>query len=192
MIAGLASGSLFAFALLAVVPLRGALAVVGALLPLLALIFHRRLAALDPDAGAGAADAELLRAAPIFAPLPFATLRVLASQLEAVEVADGTAVVRQGDPGEWFYLVERGALRVTVDGRPVQELGPGDVFGEIALLLNVPRTATVTASGSVRLRALSREAFLGAVTSHAMSSEAVERLIASRASMSAAESPSAA
>lgn len=72
-------------------------------------------------------------------------------------------MVRQGEPGEDFYLIAEGALEVTIDGRPVRRLEPGEGFGEIALLRDVPRTATVTASRESILYALGRRPFLTAM-----------------------------
>ena len=101
----------------------------------------------------------------------------LASQLRPLTVPAGAVVIRQGDHGDLFYLVESGRLRVTVDGARGRELGPGDSFGEIALLRDVPRTATVTATSPTRLYALEREHFLDAVNGSPSSREAADALI---------------
>ena len=109
-------------------------------------------------------------------------MELLASQLEALTVPAGTEVIRQGDPGDNFYVIESGRMRVTVDGAPAGELGPGDSFGEIALLRNVPRTATVVAEAESRLRVLAREEFLDAVTGHAPSARAADAVVGARLS----------
>jgi CRP-like cAMP-binding protein len=89
-------------------------------------------------------------------------------------------IVRQGEQGDRFYLVERGELDVYVDGKRVETVGPGDSFGEIALLRNVPRTATVTARTDAVLYALDRPHFLAAVTGYAPSLSAAEAVIGMR------------
>jgi CRP-like cAMP-binding protein len=109
-----------------------------------------------------------------------------------VRAAAGEAVVRQGEDGDCFYVVESGRLEVLVDGRPVREHGPGDGFGEIALLRDVPRTATVRAIEDSELRALPREEFLAGVSGSAPSAAAAESVVAARlawARPSAARSP---
>ena len=88
--------------------------------------------------------------------------------------------MRQGEPGELFYVVESGELEVSVDGAPTRKLIPGDFFGEIALLREVPRTATVTAVSDARLLVLDRDPFIAAVTGHSTSREAADAVIDTR------------
>jgi MFS family permease len=99
----------------------------------------------------------------IFAGLPPARIEAAARRLVAVPVAAGEVVVRQGDAADRFYLVDAGTLRVTQDRDGVEtelrELGPGALFGEIGLLQDVPRTATVTATTPGVLYALDADAF---------------------------------
>ena len=81
----------------------------------------------------------------------------------------GTVVIREGDPGETFYIVESGSVEVSRGGQPIRTLGAvGDGFGEIALLRDIPRTATVTAITDTVLLTLGRREFLAAVTGHAV------------------------
>ena len=101
----------------------------------------------------------------------------LARALVPVEATAGEAVVRQGDPGDSYYLVRSGALRVEVDGVPVRTLSVGDGFGEIALLRNVPRTATVVAATASELYALDRGPFLAAVGGSASSRRVADELV---------------
>jgi MFS family permease len=158
----------------------GALIAAGAFLPALVLLVGPRLLRLDAAAEAPAAELSLLRAIPIFAPLPGTPLEHLATRLVPLRVEPGTVVVRQGDSGDRFYVVVEGEVEVTVDGAPVSELGPGGYFGEIALLRDMPRTATATARTPVVLYALEREDFLAAVTGHAQSEQAAEDVASAR------------
>jgi CRP-like cAMP-binding protein len=116
----------------------------------------------------------------MFRPLQLTTIEELAGQLERVEVATGDVVIRQGEPGDRFYIVEFGRLAVTIDGRIVREVGPGDSFGEIALIRDVPRTATVTALVPASLGALARVPFLAAVAGQGDAAVAAEVVIRGR------------
>ena len=91
--------------------------------------------------------------------------------------------MREGDEGDRFYIVESGTLAVSRDGAQITEIGPGESFGEIALLRDVPRTATVTASSAVVLLSLDRRHFIPAVTGHGDANEAAELVISSRMGM---------
>ncbi|MBA2568924.1 MAG: MFS transporter [Actinobacteria bacterium] len=172
-------GAIIAPLLIKLFDVRGALIASGSLLPALALIFWRRLLAVDGDTLAPA-ELALLRRLPLFRSLPPATLDQLAASLIVVTASNGDAIVRQGDSGDRFYVIAKGEVDVWTDGRHVSTLGTGDYFGEIALLRNVPRTATVTAKSDVELYALERDEFLGAVTGHAESVEAADAVIAAR------------
>jgi MFS family permease len=175
-----ALGALAAPLLLDLLGTRGALIFAGAVLPLLVVPAWPRLNAIDRVAHTPAERLEVLRGNPIFAPLPQATLEQLAESLDEVRVATGEEIVRQGEPGDRFYLVKEGDLDVFVDGKPAQPLGPGDSFGEIALLRDVPRTATVKARSNAVLYALERDAFIPAVTGFAPSLTAAEAVIGMR------------
>jgi MFS family permease len=159
---------------------RGALIVAGSLLPLVMIPAWPRLNAIDRMTEVPVERLELLSANPIFAPLPESTLEQLAHGLEEVTAPAGEEILRQGDRGDRFYLVKDGALDVYVDGELVQSLGSGDSFGEIALLRDVPRTATVRARTEVMLYALDRRHFLAAVTGSGPSLSAAEGVIGMR------------
>ena len=159
---------------------RGALIVAGSLLPLVVIPSWPRLNAIDRAAEVPVERLGLLRANPIFAPLPASTLEQLAHALEEVPASAGEEIVRQGEPGDRFYLIKRGGFDVYVDGEPVQSLEAGDSFGEIALLRNVPRTATVRARTEALLYALDRRHFLAAVTGFGPSLSAAEGIIGMR------------
>jgi CRP-like cAMP-binding protein len=123
---------------------------------------------------------ELLRSIPIFRPLPPATIEQLAHEFEPLHVAAGRQIIGQGEHGDRFYIVAAGEVEVHVDGQPSGTLQARDYFGEIALLRDVPRTATVTALTDVDLLALERDEFISAVTGHPESAEAAHAAIANR------------
>ena len=97
-------------------------------------------------------------------PLPLPAVEQLARRLELSTVPAGGVVFRQGDLGDTYYVVESGEAEVVGDGRVIASLEPGQAFGEIALLRNVPRTATVRAVSDLRLRGLRSDDFLPVVT----------------------------
>jgi MFS family permease len=158
----------------------GALIVAGAFLPVLVLLAGPKLLRLDAAAEAPGTELSLLRSIPIFAPLPGTPLEHLAARLVPLQVEPGTVIVKQGDSGDRFYVVVEGEVEVAVDGATVSELGPGGYFGEIALIRDMPRTATATARTPVVLYALEREDFLAAVTGHAPSEAAAENVASAR------------
>ena len=161
--------------------LEGALIVSGALLPALVLLFWRKVARIDAAAAQPDPDElRILGSVPIFAPLPGMTLEHLAGRLVPLRLEPGTVVVRQGDPGDRFFIVADGTVEVSEYGRAISELGPGGYFGEIALIRDVARTATVTTKSQTVLYALDRDDFLAAVTNHAPSAEAAEEVVSSR------------
>jgi CRP-like cAMP-binding protein len=116
----------------------------------------------------------------MFAPLAPAILERLALYLEPVRFARGQTVVRQGDRGDRVFVVADGEVEVSIDDAVVGRQGPGTEFGEIALLRDVLRTATVTTLSDVELLALPREVFLAAVTGHRDSRTAADRVVSAR------------
>jgi MFS family permease len=180
LVLGLAIGALIVPFLLDLISIRAALILVGAMLPVLALLLWRRLSVINERAQVPVERIELLRANPIFAPLPPATIENLAMKLIPVSVAAGEPVFRQGDHGDRFYIVEDGRCEIWIDGEKVADAWPGESFGEIALLRDIPRTATVKAVDDTKLLALERDEFIAAVTGHAPSREAADALVGAR------------
>jgi hypothetical protein len=173
-------GGLLAPGLVALVGVRTTLVVSGAFLPALMILLWTRLAAMDAMASVPERELSLLRSIPLFAPLAGVTLEHLASRMTAVRFPAGSVVVRQGDPGTQFFVVADGELDVGVDGRPAPSLAAGQYFGEIALLRDLPRTATVTARTDVELYALERDEFVSAVTGHPESAKSADAVIGAR------------
>lgn len=181
LLASMGIGAAVAPALIGVLDVEGALLVTGAFLPLLVILTWSRVSRIDATAPAPEAhELRVLGSVPIFAPLPGMTLEHLAGRLVPLRLEPGTEIVREGDPGDRFYIVAEGTVEVSEYGRPIAELGAGGYFGEIALIRDVARTATVTTTTSVVLYALDRDDFLAAVTSHAPSAEAAEEVVSSR------------
>jgi len=178
--AGLAFGSLLTSALVALAGPRWAILGIGMLLPLAVLLSARRLVEIDRRAPVPVVEIALLRSLPLFAPLGAPELEGLAHGLAETRVPAGTAVVREGEPGDRFYVVAEGELDVHCAGRELRRLERGDGFGEIALLREVPRTATVTARTDARLYALGKASFLASVGSHPRATSEAERLVHER------------
>ena len=178
--AGLGAGSVAAPALLHGLGVRGTLALLGGGLAALALAHARRFARLDAAMPAPGPELEQLRRLAMFAPLPLAVIELVTTELVPHEFPAGAIAVREGDAGDLFYLVVEGSAAVSVQGEPRPPLGPGDCFGEIALLRDVPRTATVVADEPLRTLALDREAFLVAVTGNSVSRAAADSLATQR------------
>ena len=107
----------------------------------------------------------------------------IAANLIPVRAAAGTEILKEGDSGDRLYIVDDGEVEVSIGGRPVRRQGPGEFFGEIALLLGVPRTATVTAVSDVALFALERWLFLEVLTGHAQVREGAEAVADQRLGM---------
>ena len=181
-LAGLATGSILTPLLLHVFGVRGTLVLLGGGLAGLALAHAVRFRRLDRAMPAPGPEVGLLRNLPMFAPLPLAVTELLAAEIEPRQFPAGAVVMREGEVGDHFHLIVDGAAAVSVHGAPRPSLQRGDCFGEIALLRDIPRTATVTAERPLRTLALGREEFLTAVTGNSMSNIAADALAAQRLS----------
>jgi CRP/FNR family cyclic AMP-dependent transcriptional regulator len=95
------------------------------------------------------AKIELLKKVPLFAGCSKAELRELAKSADELDIREGTVLTREGRTGREFFVLIDGTVRVTKSGRKIADLGAGDWFGEIALITDSPRTATVTATSPV-------------------------------------------
>ena len=179
LIGAMALGTVLMPGLIHVLGLRWSLAVLGAVIGGLVLLTMPRLRTLDRTLGEPEGLA-LLRRVPLFAPLEPKALELIASQLGRRTVTAGEVVIREGDPGDRFYVVESGRTTASHDGVVLSSQGPGDPFGEIALLHDVPRTATVVADVDSVLVYLERDAFLAAVRRDAEVSGRAEDLVARR------------
>jgi MFS family permease len=181
-----ALGSLTAPLVVGALGARPAFFLVGAILPLVTLAAYGRLTLLD-QTRVPAAELEAIDGVPMFAPLSIAAKERLATKLIPVAVAAGEQVVSVGETGDLFYIVRDGELDVEIDDRHKSARG-ADFFGEIALLRDMPRTATVTATIDSRLYALQRADFLGAVTGHSAAQTAAQAVIDARLRPHTAES----
>lgn len=170
---GLGLGSVAASAAVALAGTTGGFAVAGAVMPVLGFLTWRGIHAEEAEVAPPGRALEVLRRVTPFDLLPTPTLERVARELFPVDAADGDVVIREGDPGDRFFVVAEGSMSVWKDGERIATLGPGDYFGEIALLRDVPRTATVVAEGPAELFALEREEFLATVsTSRALAAHA--------------------
>jgi predicted MFS family arabinose efflux permease len=173
-------GAIVAPVLVSALGIRGALVVTGLLLPALVIPAWPVLRRLDRGAVVPVQRLERLRAIPFLAPLPEATLEQLARAVSEEPMRAGDEIVRQGEPGDRFYVIDSGSVDVLVDGRLTATLGRGDYFGEIALLRDVPRTATVRAREDGVLMALARDAFVPAVSGYSPSLASAEAVVGLR------------
>lgn len=107
------------------------------------------------------AKTELLKNVPLFAGCSKTELQRIASLADELDLADGATLIREGERGREFIVIADGTVRVTRKGKKIRELGAGDFIGEIALVADVPRTATVTATSPVRLLVVTDRAFRG-------------------------------
>jgi MFS family permease len=175
-IGGMAIGAGLMPILISTIGLRAGLVAIGVATSALVLVSIGGLVRIDRITLAPE-GLDLLRAVPIFAPLPENVLELLARRSERVTVAPGDVIIETGEPGDRFYVIETGEVEIEKIGVAVSRLAAGESFGEIALLRDVARTATVTAATDVVLRAIDRRHFIPAVTGHADAYEQAELVV---------------
>ncbi len=159
--------------------LRWSLAVLAILISASVLPAFGRLKAMDATLREPEGLA-LLRQVPLFAPLELKSLERVAQQLVRIELPAGDVLIREGDEGDRFYVIESGQMTASFEGTVLRQMGAGDPFGEIALLRDVPRTATVTADEPTVVLALDRADFLDAVTGNSEVNNAADDMISRR------------
>jgi hypothetical protein len=160
--------------------IRGAIAATGALLPAVALVLYRRIERIDERATVPEAELDLIRSVPLFEPLPPTSLEKLARAAVWEPAPAGTDVVREGEHGDTFYVVAEGSLVVKAAGHRLEDLAAGDFFGEIALLRDVERTATVEALTDANLLAVHRLDFLSAILGTLESATTADDIVSRR------------
>ena len=176
---GAAIGALSAGLLVATIGLRGAIVVSAVLLPILAIAILRPVGRGEAAVHIPFREIALLRRLPMFAPVPAPALEAAAAALVTVDLPTGATIIREGDVGDRFWVLDTGYVAVSQGGVTIARLGPGASFGELALVRDIPRTASVTALSDVRLLALDRESFLITLTASPRAVEEGTRVAAS-------------
>ncbi len=166
-------GALIAPAVVTALGIRGALVAVGAALALIVAARWAALGRLEVAAPVPERPFRALRAVPAFAPLPLSRVEDLSRRVAEVEADTGAVLMREGEPGNWVCVLAEGTVNVDVAGHRIAERGPGEFFGEVAVLRDCPRTATVTCATHVVLYELDAETFQLAISAHPRTSESV-------------------
>jgi hypothetical protein len=175
---GLALGAVLVRVALSIGGVRAALLAPAVIAVFLIVGLWRRLRDIDTSANVPQVEIQLLRSISIFAALPAPSLEGMARELEAVSVPSGAAVITEGDYGDCYYAIAEGELAITRGNRVVQVVSRGDGFGEIALIRDVPRQASVTAVTDALLYSLHKDLFVQTVTGHLTASSRTSALIA--------------
>jgi cyclic nucleotide-binding protein len=159
---------------------RRALIATGLIVVVVVALSVPSLTAIDHRISEPGPDLALLRQVSFFGPLPVAIVEHLASELQSATYEPGDVIIQDGHLGERFYMITDGRARVCKDGKELRQMGTGESFGEIALLRQVPRTATVIAISRLQARTLTRDEFSTAVTGNAASAEGADEVISAR------------
>jgi MFS family permease len=170
-----AIGSLVTAPLLSAIGDSATIVAMGCVLPIAVVLYVGRLRAIDADIQVRGDRIDLLRQVSTLRLLPIAAIEGLALHLQYTRVEAGCDVFRAGDPGDGFYVIKSGEVAISKQGRDVSRLGPGDSFGEIALLRSIPRTATVRAITDAEFAIVSGPRFVAAVTGFSATSAAAEQ-----------------
>lgn len=178
MMAALALGAILVPLVVAMTGLEGAVIAFALLLPAIVALTWPGLRALDRRSTVPAREIALLRSLRLFEALDPPAMEALGRAAAWATMPAGSVIIREGDPGDRFYVLESGAVTVSRGGSPIRTLtATGDAFGEIALLRDIPRTATVRVDAETVLLTLERDAFLAAVTGHPIASEHAHTMV---------------
>jgi hypothetical protein len=177
-------GSILAPVLVALAGVQGAVMIVALLLPLTAGLLWTSLRRIDRRVSVPVRELALLNLDPLLSILPAPTLETVASGARWMTLEAGETLISEGDDGDRYFVLESGALRITQGGELLREASqPGYGLGEIALLRDVPRTATASATAPSVLLAIDRAGFLEAVTGHEQARRAAEDTATTRAAV---------
>jgi MFS family permease len=160
--------------------IRGAMFALGLIAPAVTVLAWRRLQKIDAMIERRDAEIAILHHVPMFRPLPMPAIDGMALHVEEVQFEAGQVICSQGDAADRFYLIEDGAAEVIGDGRRICTLDPGDSFGEIALLGESPRTATVRARTPLRMYAVDGDPFRSIVNAFPSSQREADALVVDR------------
>jgi hypothetical protein len=179
-VAATALGGLAGALLVGPLGARWAIVLTGLALPTLAVVLRARLSSFEAGAKVDEASFGLLHRLALFSTLPVSMIENLAVRAQRGHFNCGEEIVTQGEEAKGFYVIQEGTVEVYVDDVLRREEGPGEYFGEIALLRGGPRTATVRAATDVTVLALERDDFLEGIGSHARSSREAEAVVVER------------
>jgi len=176
---GVGFGSVATPGLIGLFGLRASMVIVGLSLPLLGVACWRALRMLDQRLSVRDDEIRVLRSAPMLALLPVPIIEYLAARVRRRTVPAGTTLFEQGSTGSSLFVVISGQASVIGGDRVLATVGPGDAFGEVAVVNRVPRTATVRACADLDVFELERDDVLSALGKHRASLETAHAVVAS-------------